>query len=74
MVEATDSGERGMNPVAMTIINPWKEYWSSLGSNQLPPVLKYATVPTKLWGSENNNDNNNNMIMIIVIIKKKKNR
>ena len=21
-----DSGERGMNPVAMTIINPWKEF------------------------------------------------
>ena len=25
-----DSGERGMNPVAMTIINPQKEYWSRL--------------------------------------------
>ena len=24
-----DSGERGMNPVAMTIINPRKEYWTS---------------------------------------------
>ena len=26
IVETTDSGERGMNPVAMTIINPRKEY------------------------------------------------
>ena len=29
IVEATDSGERGMNPVAMTISNPRKEYWRS---------------------------------------------
>ena len=34
-----DSGERGMNPVAMTIINPRTEYWPSRGSNQRPPVL-----------------------------------
>ena len=46
-----DSGERGMNPVAMTIINPWKEYWPSRGSNQRPPVIKSATLPTELWGS-----------------------
>ena len=45
-----DSGERGMNPVAMTIINPRKEYWPSRGSNQRPPVLKSATLPTELWG------------------------
>ena len=45
-----DSGERGMNPVATTIINPWKEYWLSRGSNQQPPVLKSATLPTELWG------------------------
>ena len=44
-------GERGMNPVAMTIINPWKEYWPSRGSNQRPPVIKSATLPTELWGS-----------------------
>ena len=47
----TDSGERGMNPVAMTIINPRKEYWPSRGSNQRPPILKSATLPTELWGS-----------------------
>ena len=35
-----DSSERGINPVAMTIIKPRKEYWLSRGSNQRPPVLK----------------------------------
>ena len=40
-----------MNPVALTIINPLKEYWSSRGSNQRPPVLKAATLPNELWGS-----------------------
>ena len=39
----TDSSQRGMNPVAMNIINPWKEYWPSLGSNKRPPVLKCRT-------------------------------
>ena len=50
-VDTTDSGERGMNPVAMTIINHRKEYWPRLGLNQRPPVLKSATLPTELWGS-----------------------
>ena len=45
-----DSGKRGKNPVAMTIINPRKEYWPSQGSNQRPHVLKSATLPTELWG------------------------
>ena len=49
--ETTDSGARGMNPVALTIINPRREYWPSHGSNQRPPVLKSATLPTELWGS-----------------------
>ena len=31
-----DSCERGMNPVAKIIINPWKEYMPNPGSNQLP--------------------------------------
>ena len=30
-----DSGERGMNPFAMT--NPRKEYWQSRGSSKQPP-------------------------------------
>ena len=37
-----------MNPVAMTIINPRKEYWPSRESNQRPPVIKSATLPTEL--------------------------
>ena len=37
-----------MNPVAMTVINPRKEYWPSRGSNQRPPVLKSATLLTEL--------------------------
>ena len=40
---------RGMNPVAMTIINLWKEYWSRWRTKQRPPVLKSATLPTELW-------------------------
>ena len=40
-----------MNPVAMTIINPQKEYWPSWGSNQKPLVLKSTTLPTELLGS-----------------------
>ena len=51
IVETMDSGEREMKPVGMTIINPRKEYWTSWGSNQGPPVLKPATLPTELWGS-----------------------
>ena len=48
------SGESGINPVAMTITNPWREYWPSLGSNQRPPVLKSAVLPTELWGLATN--------------------
>ena len=51
IVETTDSRERGMNPVAMTTINPGKEYWSSRESNLRPPVLKSEMLPTELWGS-----------------------
>ena len=50
IIESTDSGERGMNPVAMTIINPRKEYWPSRGSNQRPSVHKSATLSIELWG------------------------
>ena len=55
IVETTDSGERGMNPVAMTIINSRKEYWPSRGSNQRPPVLKSTTLPAELWDSTGEN-------------------
>ena len=46
-----DRGRRRMNCVALTIINPRKEYWPSRGSNQRPSVLKSGTLPTELWGS-----------------------
>ena len=49
IVEATDRVERGMNPVAMTIVVPQKEYWLSRGSNQRHPVLKSSSLPTELW-------------------------
>ena len=51
IVETTYSNERRMNPVAMTIINPLRAYRPSRGLNQRLPVLKSATLPTKLWGS-----------------------
>ena len=35
IVETTDSGERGINLVAMTVINSRKEYWPSRGSSLL---------------------------------------
>ena len=50
IVETTDSGDRGMNPVTKTIINPWKEHRPSRGSNRWPPALKSETLPTELWG------------------------
>ena len=46
-----DSRERGMNPTAMTIINPWKEYWPRRGLNQRPQSLKSFALSTELWGS-----------------------
>ena len=50
IIETRDSSERGMNPVTITIINPLKEYWLSLGLNQWPPVFESAMLPTELWG------------------------
>ena len=42
--------ERGISPVAMTIINPRKESWPSWGSNQRPPVLKSTrTTLSNKW-------------------------
>ena len=37
-----DSGERGMNPVALTIIDPLKKYWSlnSLPNNKIYGLSK----------------------------------
>ena len=44
-----DSGGRGMNPVALTIINPRKEYWPSRGSYKRPPVFKSGKLPPERW-------------------------
>ena len=55
-VETMDSDERGMNPVAMAIINHWKEYWQSKESNQRPPVLKPCMLLNYLWNSAYLND------------------
>ena len=38
---------RGMNPVAMIIINTWRDYWLSQGPNLQPPVLKSCTLQTE---------------------------
>ena len=46
-----------MNPVAMTITNPRKEYWPSRRSNLPPPVLKSATLLTELlWSAQRERD------------------
>ena len=45
------SSEREVNPVAMTIINPQKEYWAGRGSNPRPPGFKSFALPNELWGS-----------------------
>ena len=37
-----------MNPVSMTVINPWTAYWSRWGLNQQPPVLKSPMLPNEL--------------------------
>ena len=48
-----DSSERGMNSVAMTIINAQIEYWPNRGLNQKPPDLKLILL-TELWGLGSN--------------------
>ena len=48
IVERMDSGERGMNPVAVIIINYRKEFWLSRRSNQRPLILKSCTLPSEL--------------------------
>ena len=50
IVEVMDSSERGINPVAMTIVNPQEEFWAS---NQRPCVLRSCLLSTELWGFTN---------------------
>ena len=38
--------DRGINPIAMTIINPRKEHWPSPG---IEPVLKACTYRLSHW-------------------------
>ena len=45
-----DSVERGMNHVAMAIINP-KSILAEPGINPTSTVLKSCMLPTELWGS-----------------------
>ena len=54
-----------MNPVAMTVVNPRKEYWPSRGSNHRPPILKSATLPTELWGSPANALNFDKCVFVV---------
>ena len=48
MTKTMDRCERRLNPDAMIIIDPRKEYWLCQGSNQ-PPVLKCCMRPTELY-------------------------
>ena len=48
ITETMDRYERGLNPVAVIIIDPRKEYWLCQGSNQ-PPVFKSCIRPTELY-------------------------
>ena len=45
------SGDGGMNPVVMIIINLGKNTGRARASNQRPPVLKPCTQPAEVWGS-----------------------
>ena len=45
-----DSGDTGMSPVAIPIINPRKEYWPCPGIESATSYLKSCTLPTELWG------------------------
>ena len=49
--KTTESAERGMNLVIMTIINPSREYWLSQGLNQQPPGLKTTCYRLSYAGS-----------------------
>ena len=48
------NSDRGINPVAMTVI-PGINIGEAGGSNQRPPVVKSCTLPTELRGSTKKN-------------------
>ena len=47
------SGERGMNPVAMTILNPRAEFWPSPRIDPATSCSQACMLPAELWGSAN---------------------
>ena len=56
MIEAMDSGERGMNPVAMNVINLWeKNIGRAWGTNQQTPVLKSNKPDYGAWLTDESN-------------------
>ena len=50
------NSDRGINPVAMTVM-PGINIGEAGGSNQRPPVVKSCTLPTELRGSTKTNKN-----------------
>ena len=44
------SGERGINPVVMTFINPQKEYWTSWRLNRWPSCSQVRYVTNRAMG------------------------
>ena len=50
IVDTMDNGERGMNPIAITIINLRKEYKPRRELKLRPLILKSCRLPTKLQG------------------------
>ena len=47
------NNDREMNPVKMTIINPWKELSRAVDRFSDPPVFMFCTLPTGLHGLHN---------------------
>ena len=45
-----DSHERGMNPVAITMIHPLKEYWPSQRFEKATSSSQVSTLTTDLQG------------------------
>ena len=53
IVDTMDSSERGINPIAMPIVNLRKEYLPSRRFDPAISSLKSSTLSTELWGSAN---------------------
>ena len=55
------NSDRGINPVAMTVM-PGINIGEAGGSNQRPPVVKSCTLPTELRGSTKKRKTNKNTL------------